>query len=411
MQEGAAEEASVMDWCRAIQLLQDYDRGREHLDTLLERREPRSARWLVMSVFRNRLLLDRHLEHFWKRRPRGGTLNLFRMALAEVMERGAADLPQIVHHAVKVSRSLGMSKAEQGFANALLRRALGQWDTACQRIEATHPSWLVKRWREQFGDAALRRLLEWNQQQARLLVSADCAMAGMEPSSWPGYYWLGTARISDLAHELLAGAVYVQDAFARIPVQLLQAQPGECIMDLCAAPGGKTRLIGRSMQGLGKLYAVDLAGVRFERLQANVAGWGFPNLRVIGSRLEELEARMEKESVAPGEADAVHIDVPCSNTGVIQKRPDVKFRLTPEAIEKVAAQQQQLLELAARWVRPGGRLVYSTCSIEDEENTAVVKQFCDTHPQWQLQKQVMSYPWECEHDGGGAFLLTRAEDS
>jgi 16S rRNA (cytosine967-C5)-methyltransferase len=123
--------------------------------------------------------------------------------------------------------------------------------------------------------------------------------------------------------------------------------------------------------------------------------------------LQELENATLPEGAALASFDAVLIDVPCSNTGVIRRRPDVKLRLKDRDIARQAAQQSILLEHAARWVRPGGRLVYSTCSLEKEENTGIVDAFCGSHPEWKLEKSVLSLPWEAGHDGGGAFLLTR----
>jgi 16S rRNA (cytosine967-C5)-methyltransferase len=133
---------------------------------------------------------------------------------------------------------------------------------------------------------------------------------------------------------------------------------------------------------------------------------GRPGPTIIGSPLEELEGCAPEHGLQAGSMDAVLIDVPCSNTGVIQKRPDVKLRIKADEISALGTRQLELLELAARWVKPGGRLVYSTCSLEAEENTEVVEAFCRRNPSWQLQRSVISLPWECGHDGGAAFLLT-----
>ena len=114
------------------------------------------------------------------------------------------------------------------------------------------------------------------------------------------------------------------------------------------------------------------------------------------------------EGIELGTVDAILIDVPCSNTGVIQKRPDVKIRLHEDTFARMAELQLELLGHAARWLRPGGRLVYSTCSLETEENAGVVEGFLRANPAYRQAACVVSYPWQCGHDGGGAFLLTKS---
>ena len=198
----------------------------------------------------------------------------------------------------------------------------------------------------------------------------------------------------------------MQDPFSRIPVEMLEVASGESVLDLCAAPGGKSRLLAHAMGGKGRLILVDKPGPRLDRLQSNSAA--FPHRpEVIGARLEELEKEGSENGLPPQGMDAVLIDVPCSNTGVMQKRPDVKLRLREDDISRLAEEQGKLLALAARWVRPGGRLVYSTCSLEEEENAGVVDRFLEATTGWDLKDRTISLPWECGHDGGGAFLLTK----
>ncbi len=124
-----------------------------------------------------------------------------------------------------------------------------------------------------------------------------------------------------------------------------------------------------------------------------------PELSLVEKDL--LEAQVEDL----GLYDAVLIDAPCSNTGVIRRRPDVKWRLQAQDISRCTHLQGQLIQKAAAFVRPGGRLVYATCSIEVEENLDVVTDFLKTNPAFTLEASTVSLPWECQHDGGGAFVL------
>lgn len=405
MNKKSGRSEGVASWVTAVRLLVKYDRGRGHLDLLLDRMDPGQARWLVMSVFRHRLSIDERLELHWERRPREVALNLLRLALAEILEKAESEHPQITHHAVAVGRALGMSRAEAGFVNAVLRRCLGTREE--RPLESTHPAWLVSRWRGQFGEAALLKLLAWNQGTPRLMLSSGSHLEGLVSTPWPGYYWIGDGTLSDFEAELRSGSVYVQDAFARLPVDLLSPCKGETILDLCAAPGGKTRLIQQRLGGEGRVYAVDSGPSRMERLKENVTNWDAAPVIPIEADVEEMEEALCSVGCSPGSVDGVLLDVPCSNTGVMQKRPDVKLRLSEAVIKETARVQQRLLCAAAKWVRRGGRLVYSTCSLEPEENADVVRAFIEANPDWQFVRGGVSTPWEAEHDGGGAFLLTR----
>lgn len=394
-------------WGKAVELLCKWENGVAHLDDLLEGADLGEVRWLVMETFRQWLLVEHLLEARIQRLPRPMLHQLLRLALAECLARGPELHPRIVHHAVAIARSLGLSAGEQGFLNAVLRTILREGDIKKPvPVERSHPGWMVARWTEQFGEAACHELIRWNQALPVLTVyAADCPSYG-EPTQWPGYFLISRAAFAEALPDLQAGRAYVQDPFARIPVELLDPRPGETVLDLCAAPGGKTRLIAERMRGKGQLVAVDKPGRRLARLQENASRLPSGRVQVVGRCIEDLTAADVRSARGAG-ADAVLIDVPCSNTGVIRKRPDVKLRLSEADILQVRQQQLELLGQAAGWVRPGGRLVYSTCSLEKEENEGVVEAFCRENAGWEVDRSILSRPWECGHDGGGAFLLTR----
>jgi 16S rRNA (cytosine967-C5)-methyltransferase len=216
---------------------------------------------------------------------------------------------------------------------------------------------------------------------------------------------------------LADGKIYLQDPAARLAVELLAPQAGETALDLCASPGGKSLLIADALAAAaapagtapaGRVVAVDLPGARLERLKENLA-------RVRGAEavLAPGDVRQPggflRERGLPGHFAAVLIDVPCSNTGVMRHRVDVKWRLREGDIGRHARQQAELLAAAARLVAPGGRLVYSTCSLEAEENENVVAAFLrGPGREFSREAQVWSRPWETGHDGAGAFRLRRA---
>jgi 16S rRNA (cytosine967-C5)-methyltransferase len=179
------------------------------------------------------------------------------------------------------------------------------------------------------------------------------------------------------------------------------------VLDLCSAPGGKARSILSRMDGTGTLVCVDLPGERSARLRGNLAGATGTKVEIVECDVMELGARILKSHALPETFDAVLLDAPCSNTGVLRRRPDARWRLQEGDIEMAANLQAMLVDCAAKFVAKGGRLVYSTCSVEARENNEVVAAFLERHPDFQKSGEFMAYPWKDNHDGAEAFLLTR----
>lgn len=204
------------------------------------------------------------------------------------------------------------------------------------------------------------------------------------------------------------GLVFVQDPTAYAAAQAVAASPGERVLDLCAAPGGKSIVLALAMNDRGEVVACDTAPERLERVAENVARLGLRCVqrRVVSHSGAELNAEH-------GRFDAALVDVPCSNTGVIARRPEARLGLTRRKLESLCEVQAALLRQAAACVRPGGRLVYSTCSIEPEENEQMVAAFLRDNPDWRLDEQVTTLPaagpqWSDWHDGGYYARLVRA---
>jgi 16S rRNA (cytosine967-C5)-methyltransferase len=165
------------------------------------------------------------------------------------------------------------------------------------------------------------------------------------------------------------------------------------------------------MKGKGQIVAVDLPGKRIARLEENLSTLRSEDLKceIVECDLLKMDASTFEDKSLPSAYDAVMLDAPCSNTGVIQRRTDVKWRLLPKDIKNCAKLQLQLLHSAARFVKAGGRITYSTCSIEATENQLVVDAFLASKSGrvFKLEKAMASLPWETGHDGAGAFLLRR----
>jgi 16S rRNA (cytosine967-C5)-methyltransferase len=330
-----------------------------------------------------------------------------------------------VHETVQLARELGLG-AQAGFVNAVLRGYARERTNTRQQLEElkvrepatgwSHPAWLVARWTTRWGAEQTSRLLAWNNTPARafarlntLHTDAPRLLAGWRAESVVAtagcWAWVPENTVFELeSHPPLAslatfqqGWFYVQDPSTLLAVHLLDPQPGESVLDLCAAPGGKTSYLAQRMGNTGCLMACDLAAARLPRLRDNCARLGI-NCTIQETPPPELRF------------DRVLVDAPCSNTGVLRRRVDLRWRLQPEGLPRLNATQLGLLDRAKQALRPGGTLVYSTCSLEPEENRAVVDAWLVREPGMRLVCERELLPF---HDGvDGAYVaLFRCADS
>lgn len=422
-------------WSWSVRLLERWLTGTERVDWLLESLpgsvsggERARVQALLLGAVRHRGRIQAELMRLVNRPPRPVVEASLIIAGAEMLD--APDQPglgaKVAHHLVERVKVLASVK-EAGFANAVGRKLVtalaaprsepGEKDDLSRWEEYySHPAWLIERWREQFGDADTRALLRNNQTPAGVIVRRRTVSAAA--TGWPE--WLTpVAGAADFfaakpghwpeLHGLIdSGEVHVQDAATRLAIDLLDPQNGETILDLCAAPGGKSLAMADRMQG-GKIVAFDMPGRRMPRLKESLARVpvGVETTLVTGNLLAG-GARALEAAQQPDTYTAVLIDVPCSNSGVMRHKVDVKWRLQPESFSRHAAQQLELLSAAADRVVPGGRLVYSTCSIDQEENAQVVDAFLQrSSVAFELEASVSSLPWQTGYDGAAVFRLRR----
>jgi 16S rRNA (cytosine967-C5)-methyltransferase len=426
-------------WAEAAGVIARWLDRRERIDELLQglpARMPTAERarcqHLVFGVIRNFGRIDGELSRLVAHAPRFPTRAALLLAGFELLEAGPNPseeglVARIVHHAVERTKELA-SPAEARMVNAVVRKLAARLVAAPPPKVApaaalaeyfSHPEWLVARWLRHFGAAPTRALLEWNQQPAP--VHARWRGDGGPPewlkaTAWPEFYEIPSGRWADVEPLLKAGAIYLQDPGTRLAVELLGVQPGEAVLDACAAPGGKSLQLADHLHraagagaAAGRIVALDVPGPRIERLKENLARARGVEVALVQCDLLRGASHELKDHSLPPLYPAVLLDVPCSNTGVMRHRVDVKWRLQEGDFRKHARQQLELLHAAARLVAPGGRLVYSTCSVDPEENEAVVREFFNSRAggPFKLERSVVSLPWETGHDGAAAFRLRR----
>jgi 16S rRNA (cytosine967-C5)-methyltransferase len=302
-----------------------------------------------------------------------------RLALFQIRHLDKIPRHAAVNEAVELAK--GVSRKSAGFVNAVLRKAadLDLPDTV--GIRTSHPDWLIERWRQCYPGKDLDRILAAD--NAVLPVTIR-----LNPLKQAGPIEVEGDPAAD--PRFAEGFYTVQDETSMKVAPLLDPQPGERVLDLCAAPGGKSTHLAELLGGKGRVVAVDLPG-RIPLVAESAKRLGLPNIDCVAGDGTTIAFREP--------FDAILVDAPCSNTGVLSRRPDVRWRLREKDIAGAVAIQRKLTENAARLLRPGGRLVYSTCSLEPEENRL-------DPAMWRVLKEELTLP-TARHSGGYQALAER----
>jgi 16S rRNA (cytosine967-C5)-methyltransferase len=327
--------------------------------------------------------------------------NTLRVALYQVLFLDRVPHAAAVNEGVEFIKRIRGDKPA-GLVNAVLRNIIRNIDgirypdpaedqTQHMSVYYSHPQWMVRRWIERYGAGDAAKLLIANNERPELslrinrlkvdvrefLQMLDRQQIRAQASAYVDCF-VRTRSLSRIGQmELFRGGFFtIQDESAALPCILLAPQPGERVIDLCAAPGGKTTNIAEMMKNEGEVLAVDKYEAKLRLIRGSSDRLGLRNVTLLAADAETLEA---------GQADRVLLDAPCSGLGVLSKKPDIKWKRDMADVLVLARQQARMLDNASRLVKPGGVLVYSTCTIEPEENQEVVKGFLQHHPEYTLE--------------------------
>ena len=386
----------------------------------------RSAYRLLVGVVRHHTLLLHLLNRFASRPPKATLRGFLLLGIYQLYDarEDAARLPKVVHHTVDLIRK-NCSEREGKFANAVLRKIAGSLAQLLQELESdrkwdvlySHPRWLIERWMGLYGEADTLSLLQWNQRIPQLyahdfkgvFMQPDgtqlCESLGLHPTSWPDFYEIAKGGREGI-NRLLEQPLYIQDPSTAIAPSLLGDDLDGNILDACAAPGGKTLLLAKRLGSQNAtIYAVDRDDSRIRLIEDNLKRL---ELTRVKTGVHDWETAQETTGL-PEVFDYALVDAPCSSTGIIQKHPEIRWRLKPVDFETLPGQQLRILKAVSKVVKPGGKLVYSTCSIDPAENTAVIRAFLETETgaNYRLIQELISLPPQSRHDGVGAALLER----
>ena len=353
--------------------------------------------------------------------------DLLRLGLYQIFWLDRIPNHAAVHETVEQAKHAGFDP-QAGFVNAILRGYLREFDATKNllgelkktqpHLGYSQPEWLIARWQKRWGVEKTAQLLEWNNTPPKTFARVNSLKAdpGKLVEQWRDENvdcdfvrrdWLDENVVFELkSHPPLAklpsfqqGQFYIQDPGTLLAVRELNPQPGETILDLCAAPGGKTAYIAQLMQNQGKLIAHDNAPERLRLIKENCARLGVTCAEIVSPSTFNLQ---------PSTFDRVLVDAPCSNTGVMRRRVDLRWRIRLEEIERLRATQLELLRNAAVFLKPGGTLVYSTCSLETEENHGVVEEFLNGQTGFKLASERELLPFADEVDGAFVARLIRS---
>jgi 16S rRNA (cytosine967-C5)-methyltransferase len=346
-------------------------------------------------------------------------------ALYQVFHMDTVEPYALVDETVEAVKTV-RGKGGAGFVNAILRRALREKaellaalaKEAPLAVRESHPDILADRWVLRFGEARASAIMAWDNARPAVTVRIQGSRAKREEvvARWTaeGVPFMPHPAFPERCLTLGKGVevtrlpgwtdgwIAVQDPSTLVAVDLLEPVPGERILDACAAPGGKLADLADRIGGDG-LVALDASKARLEMVKENLA-----RLQVTGVTVMQGDLTRPATTQAllkGGLFDKILLDAPCTNSGVLRRRADARWRFTPESLAEMAAIQRRLISTAAGLIKPGGRLVYSTCSIEPEEDGDLVRTCLQAHPAWKLLRDSLWLPGEHEADGAYAAAL------
>jgi 16S rRNA (cytosine967-C5)-methyltransferase len=361
---------------------------------------------LVYGIVRRQRTLDALIDSLGKKKAAQQPpdlriilhLGLYQLRYLDRIPASAA-----VNTSVELTKTNGIAKLS-GVVNGLLRAYIRQSasgdplqlpDDPIQRLGILHsfPDWIVETWLKQLPLEEVDHLLAWFNQSPKIdlrvntlkttITEVETALinAGVTviriPSLPQGLRIENAGAITELPG-YKQGWWIIQDASAQLVTHLLDPQPGETIIDTCAAPGGKTTHIAELMADRGQIIACDRATQRLNKVRENATRLQLQSIQIQAGDSRNLEQFANI-------AERVLLDAPCSGLGTLHKRPDIRWRKSSKSIQELVSLQRQLLEQVATWVKPNGILVYATCTLNLWENEKVIQSFLEQHPNWSIQ--------------------------
>lgn len=408
----------------ALEVLTRMEKGKGFIDNILEgalRRHQLTEldRRFIQEITYGVTKLKKHLDYIIdgvskKRKARPVVRNVLRMGVYQILFMSKVPDYAAVDESVKLIKQKDSRLA--GFVNALLRKIVQEGhrvlfpDPAKEPAKHlstfySHPEWLVQKWLKRHGYNQTKELCRVNNTVPRLSIRVNTLRISSQkllerlrkegaeaiPGRYIDYvYYLAIDKPIVKLSSFQEGLFQVQDESAVLVGELFDAKPGESIVDLCASPGGKSTHLAQLIEDDGLVVAVDVSMMRLRPLIENLKRLGIRSIRPVVSDSRYFRVK---------NCDGILLDVPCSGSGTLRRRPDLRWRMSEDDIKALTQIQLKLLENGASFLKVGGRLVYSTCSIEPNENEDVVHRFLSTHHHFSLEPIPERFPKELVRDG------------
>ena len=348
-------------------------------------------------------------------------VGLYQLLFMDNVEEYAA-----INETVEAAKGRPGGHGNANMVNAVLRRAQREREEIFRElkrqpddIRLSHPDFLLQRWGRQYGEIEARKLAEWNNHPPETILRVEQAVISpsdfvkklaeadieLEPhpfSDREKFYILPRGLAVPKVPGFSEGWFTVQDPATSVPIDLLRPFPGESVLDACAAPGGKTAMIASRMRGEGELVAMELHDDRMAVLKENMDRLGLDWVELV-----QGDARKPNKALGDRKFDAILLDVPCLNTGVLRRRIDARWRVNSNRIKSIVEIQYSLLSACAELLKENGRIVYSTCSLEPEENEDLIARWVREHPGFNKAKAKKTFPPKTGTDGAFAAVIRR----
>lgn len=344
--------------------------------------------------------------------------NILRMSVYQIKYMDSVPDSATCNEAVKlaVRRGLGGLK---GFVNGVLRNISRNKDQIRYPLEEKEPEeylsvtcsvplWIVQQWTQEYGYDRTKQMCQSFLESAPLSIRTNLQQTtpqhlkkklekeGVSVEENPefsyAFFISGYDRL-DALEAFCEGLFSVQDMASMYVAEAADVQPGAYVIDVCAAPGGKSMHLAEKLQGTGMVEARDLTEYKVDLMEENIARCQLKNMKAV-----QWDATI-KDADSVEKADVVIADLPCSGLGVMGRKPDIRYRVTPEDVQVLAALQRKILSVVQEYVKPGGTLVYSTCTVTRAENDGNVQWFGEQYPEFQFENMRQLYPGEGRHDG------------
>jgi 16S rRNA (cytosine967-C5)-methyltransferase len=323
---------------------------------------------LVMGVLRWQLALDALLLRYLKRKTRldDEVAIALRMGAWQLLGMDRIPPHAALAESVELTKISGYTSAS-GMVNAVLRRVAERRSTTMLQPESAHPAWMMDRWLQHFGSQVAAAIAAYDQQEPEQAVRSNEATESLAPGAF-------LTRACRVSNSVIPEEAHIQDEGSQLVAEI--AGQGSRILDCCAAPGGKTAILAENNPN-AEITAVDISRARVDAMRRSFARDPQTNkIQCLLADATELPFR--------DDFDLILCDAPCSGTGTLARNPEIKLRLALEDLQRQQQRQIAILRSAYRVLAPGGRLVYSTCSLEPEENAAVIDAFLAEEPSAQL---------------------------